>query len=36
MVSKAYAQRLKIMPISINGDEAVVANADPFHAYGFW
>ncbi|MDG1097120.1 MAG: hypothetical protein P8N23_05835 [Methylophilaceae bacterium] len=25
MVSKAYAQRLKIMPISIIGDEAVVA-----------
>ena len=30
MVSKAYAQRLKIMPISINGDEAVVATADPY------
>ncbi len=32
MVSKAYAQRLKIMPISINGDEAVVATADPYQA----
>ena len=31
MVSKAYAQRLKIMPISIKGDEAVVATADPYH-----
>jgi len=31
MVSKAYAQRLKIMPISIDGDEAVVATADPYH-----
>jgi general secretion pathway protein E len=31
MVSKAYAQRLKIMPISIKGDEAIVATADPFH-----
>ena len=31
MVSKAYAQRLKIMPISIVGDEAVVATADPYH-----
>jgi general secretion pathway protein E len=31
MVSKAYAQRLKIMPISIIGDEAVVATADPYH-----
>ncbi len=32
MVSKAYAQRLKIMPISIQGDKAVVATADPYHA----
>ncbi|MFW5431693.1 MAG: GspE/PulE family protein [Methylophilaceae bacterium] len=31
MVSKAYAQRLKIMPISIKGGEAVVATADPYH-----
>jgi general secretion pathway protein E len=31
MISKAYAQRLKIMPISIHGDEAVVATADPYH-----
>lgn len=31
VVSKAYAQRLKIMPISIKGDEAIVATADPYH-----
>jgi len=31
MVSKAYAQRLKIMPISIKNGEAVVATADPYH-----
>lgn len=31
MVSKAYAQRLKIMPISIKGNEAVVATADPYY-----
>lgn len=31
MVSKAYAQRLKIMPVSIKGGEAVIATADPFH-----
>lgn len=31
MVSKAYAQRLKIMPISLKGGEAVVATADPYH-----
>lgn len=31
MVSKAYAQRLKIMPISIKGDEAIIATADPYH-----
>ncbi|MEE9331072.1 MAG: GspE/PulE family protein [Methylophilaceae bacterium] len=31
MVSKAYAQRLKIMPISIKGDVAIVATADPYH-----
>jgi general secretion pathway protein E len=31
MVSKAYAQRLKIMPISIKGDEAIVATADPYY-----
>ena len=32
MVSKAYAERLKIMPISAKGGEAVIATADPFHA----
>lgn len=31
MFSKAYAQRLKIMPISMKGNEAVVATADPYH-----
>jgi general secretion pathway protein E len=31
MVSKAYAERLKIMPISAKGGEAVIATADPFH-----
>ncbi len=31
MVSRAYAQRLKIMPISIKGNEAIVATADPYH-----
>lgn len=31
MVSKAYAQRLKIMPISLKGGEAVVATADPYN-----
>jgi general secretion pathway protein E len=32
MVSKAYAERLKIMPISIKGDEATIATADPFQS----
>lgn len=31
VVSKAYAQRLKIMPISIKNGEAIVATADPYH-----
>jgi general secretion pathway protein E len=31
MVSKAYAERLKIMPISAKGGEAVIATADPYH-----
>ena len=31
MVSKAYAERLKIMPISAKGGEATIATADPFH-----
>ncbi|HSR01710.1 MAG TPA: GspE/PulE family protein [Methylophilaceae bacterium] len=31
MVSRAYAQRLKIMPISIKGNEAIVATADPYY-----
>ena len=30
VVSKAYAERLKIMPISIKGDVATVATAEPF------
>lgn len=30
MVSKAYAERLKIMPISAKGGEATIATADPF------
>jgi general secretion pathway protein E len=31
VVSKAYAERLKIMPISIKNGEATVATADPLH-----
>ena len=31
MVSKAYAERLKIMPIAAKGSEAIIATADPFH-----
>lgn len=31
VMSKAYAERLKIMPISIKGDTVTVATADPFH-----
>ncbi len=30
MVSKAYAERLKIMPISAKGGEATIATAEPF------
>jgi general secretion pathway protein E len=30
-MSKAYAERLKIMPISVKGDTATIATADPFH-----
>ncbi len=30
-MSKAYAERLKIMPIAIKGDVATIATADPFH-----
>jgi general secretion pathway protein E len=30
VVSKAYAERLKIMPIAIKGDEATIATANPF------
>ncbi len=30
MVSKAYAERLKIMPISIKNNEATIATADPY------
>ena len=32
MVSKAYAERLRIMPISTKGGEATIATADPYHA----
>lgn len=31
VMSKGYAERLKIMPISVKGDVATVATADPFH-----
>lgn len=31
VMSKAYAERLKIMPIAIKGDIATIATADPFH-----
>ena len=31
VVSKAYAERLKIMPIAIKNGEATVATADPLH-----
>ena len=31
LVSKAYAERLRIMPIAAKGDEAIIATADPFH-----
>lgn len=30
MVSKAYAERLKIMPIAIKGSEATIATAEPY------
>jgi len=30
IVSKAYAERLKIMPISVKGNEATVATAEPY------
>ena len=30
IVSKAYAERLKIMPIAIKGDEATIATANPY------
>ena len=30
VVSKAYAERLKIMPIAIKGNEATIATAEPF------
>ncbi len=31
LVSKAYAERLRIMPIAAKGGEATIATADPFH-----
>ena len=31
VMSKAYAERLKIMPIAIKSDVATIATADPFH-----
>lgn len=30
IVSKAYAERLKIMPIAVKGNEATIATAEPF------
>ncbi len=30
IVSKAYAERLRIMPISVQGDEATVATSEPY------
>jgi general secretion pathway protein E len=30
MVSKAYAERLKIMPLAIKGNEATIATAEPY------
>ena len=30
VVSKAYAERLKIMPVSVKNGEAVIATAEPF------
>ncbi|PPD17573.1 MAG: type II secretion system protein E, partial [Methylotenera sp.] len=30
IVSKAYAERLRIMPISVKGDEATVATSEPY------
>lgn len=30
IVSKAYAERLRIMPISVKGNEAIVATAEPY------
>ena len=30
VVSKAYAERLRIMPISVKGDEATVATSEPY------
>ncbi|HEY0562396.1 MAG TPA: type II/IV secretion system protein, partial [Methylophilus sp.] len=31
VMSKAYAERLKIIPVSIKGDVVTIATADPFH-----
>ena len=31
LVSKAYAERLRIMPIAAKGGEAIIATADPYH-----
>ncbi|HAF01437.1 MAG TPA: type II secretion system protein E [Methylophilaceae bacterium] len=31
IMSKAYAERLKIMPISVKGDIVTIATSDPFH-----
>ncbi|MPS49989.1 GspE/PulE family protein [Methylobacillus sp.] len=30
VVSKAYAERLKIMPVKVSGQEAIIATAEPF------
>lgn len=31
IISKAYAERLKIMPVKVGANEAIIATADPFH-----
>ncbi|MGY1490352.1 GspE/PulE family protein [Methylobacillus pratensis] len=30
VISKAYAERLKIMPVKVSGQEAIIATAEPF------
>ncbi|MFA6178267.1 MAG: GspE/PulE family protein, partial [Candidatus Methylopumilus sp.] len=31
IISKAYAERLKIMPVKVGANEAIIATADPYH-----